>query len=47
MTEKGMSIRLKVDEISVLSRNTQGVRLVKLDEGDKVAAVANIVPEEE
>lgn len=47
MTEKGMSIRLKVDEISILSRNTQGVRLVKLDEGDKVAAVANIVPEEE
>ncbi len=47
MTEQGMSIRLKVDEISVLSRNTQGVRLVKLDEGDKVAAVANIVPEEE
>ncbi len=47
MTEQGMSIRLKVDEISVMSRNTQGVRLVKLDEGDKVAAVANIVPEEE
>lgn len=47
MTEKGMSIRLKVDEISTMSRNTQGVRLVKLDEGDKVAAVANIVPEEE
>ncbi|MDW8056356.1 MAG: DNA gyrase subunit A [Elusimicrobiota bacterium] len=47
MTEKGMSIRLKVDEISVLSRNTQGVRLVKLDEGDKVAAVANIVPQDE
>ncbi|MCX7941346.1 MAG: DNA gyrase subunit A, partial [Endomicrobia bacterium] len=47
MTEKGMSIRLKVDEISVLSRNTQGVRSVKLDEGDKVAAIANIVPEEE
>ena len=46
MTEKGMSIRLPVDEISILSRNTQGVRLVKLDEGDKVAAVANIVPEE-
>jgi DNA gyrase subunit A len=46
MTEKGMSIRLPVDEISVQSRNTQGVRLVKLDEGDKVAAVANIVPEE-
>jgi len=47
MTEKGMSIRLPVDEISVLSRNTQGVRLVKLEEGDKVAAVENIIPEEE
>ncbi|MEN3013493.1 MAG: DNA gyrase subunit A [Endomicrobiia bacterium] len=47
MTEKGMSLRLKVDEISILSRNTQGVRLVKLDEGDKVAALANIVPQDE
>jgi len=35
MTEKGISIRLPVDEISIASRNTQGVRLVKLDEGDK------------
>lgn len=46
MTEKGMSIRLLVDEISIQNRNTQGVRIVKLEEGDKVASIANIVKEE-
>jgi DNA gyrase subunit A len=43
MTEKGMAIRLKCKELSVISRNTQGVRLVRLEEGDKVAAIASVV----
>jgi DNA gyrase subunit A len=47
MTEQGMSIRLSVDGISIQSRNTQGVRLVRLNEGDKVASIANIVKDEE
>lgn len=47
MTEQGMSIRLCVDEISIQSRNTQGVRLVKLNENDKIASIANIVKEDE
>ncbi|MFQ3675254.1 MAG: DNA gyrase subunit A [Endomicrobiia bacterium] len=47
MTEQGMSIRLSVDGISIQSRNTQGVRLVKLNPGDKVASIANIVKDEE
>jgi DNA gyrase subunit A len=47
MTQNGVTIRMNVDNISVISRNTQGVRLVKLDEGDKVAAIASVVKEDE
>ncbi|MFA6092389.1 MAG: DNA gyrase subunit A [Elusimicrobiota bacterium] len=46
MTEKGMAIRMRCKDIKVISRNTQGVRLVRLEEGDKIARVAPIVPEE-
>ncbi|MFN0117463.1 MAG: DNA gyrase subunit A [Elusimicrobiota bacterium] len=45
MTEKGITIRLKCKDLSVISRNTQGVRLVRIQEGDKVAAVASVVSE--
>jgi DNA gyrase subunit A len=43
MTQNGITIRLRVNSISVIGRNTQGVRLVRLDDGDKVAAVACVV----
>jgi DNA gyrase subunit A len=42
MTEKGKTIRLRCKDIKVISRNTQGVRLVKLDEGDKVGHIAAV-----
>ena len=42
MAEKGKTIRLRCKDIKVISRNTQGVRLVKLDEGDKVGHVAAV-----
>jgi DNA gyrase subunit A len=45
MTEKGKTIRLRCKDIKIISRNTQGVRLVKLEESDKVAHVAPIAPE--
>ena len=46
MTEKGKAIRLKCKDMSVISRNTQGVRLVRMEEGDKVAAVASVAADE-
>ncbi|RCK73292.1 MAG: DNA gyrase subunit A [Ignavibacteriae bacterium] len=46
VTTKGMLIRQSVGSIRLTGRNAQGVRLIKLDEGDSVAAVA-IVPSEE
>ncbi|MFH1725185.1 MAG: DNA gyrase subunit A [Elusimicrobiota bacterium] len=45
MTTGGMTIRMQCKAIKTISRNTQGVRLVRLKEGDKVARVAPVVRE--
>ncbi len=42
ITTEGIVIRTNVDEISVISRNTQGVMLMKTDENDKVASMATM-----
>jgi DNA gyrase subunit A len=47
MTSGGQVIRMPVKGISVIGRNTQGVRLINLDEGDKVSDVARVVIEDE
>jgi len=41
-----MAIRIRCEEIRSVGRNAQGVRLVKLDEGDKIAKVTPVVKEE-
>lgn len=46
ITKKGITNRQQVRKISVISRNTQGVRLIMLDKGDKVIDVARVVREE-
>jgi DNA gyrase subunit A len=46
ITQKGVVIRQQVKSISVLGRNTQGVRLIKLDDEDGIADVARVVREE-
>ena len=43
----GKIIRLKANSISCIGRNTQGVSLVRLSEGEQVAAVARVVETEE
>ncbi len=47
MTNKGKLIRMKIDGISVISRNTQGVRLIGLSKGEIVAGAARIAEVEE
>jgi DNA gyrase subunit A len=47
MTEKGITIRLNVKDVSIIGRNVQGVRLVRLDEGDKLAAISTVLRDEE
>lgn len=39
ITTGGIVIRTNVDEISVISRNTQGVKVIKTEEGDRVASL--------
>jgi DNA gyrase subunit A len=40
-------IRLPVNDIRVIGRNTQGVKMINLDDGDMVQDVARVVEEEE
>ncbi|MBN1902793.1 DNA gyrase subunit A [Candidatus Sumerlaeota bacterium] len=47
LTQQGMSIRCHVKDIRVISRNTQGVILINLQEEDKIVAVARIEEKEE
>ncbi len=47
ITENGMVIRLKMADIRTMGRNTQGVRLVKLKESDKISDITSIQEDEE
>src|SRR5690349_15130025 len=47
ITQQGVVIRMPVKGIRVSGRNTQGVKLVNLDENDLVMDVARVVPEDE
>ena len=47
ITKLGMVIRMPVKGIRVSGRNTQGVRLVNLDDADCVNDVARVVPDDE
>ena len=45
ITNKGMLVRTKVSEINVIGRNTQGVTVIKLKEGEKLVSLAPISEE--
>ena len=47
ITKHGVVIRMPVKGIRVAGRNTQGVKLVNLDDGDRVCDVARVVIEED
>jgi DNA gyrase subunit A len=47
ITKDGIVIRCPVSGISVIGRNTQGVRLINLDEGDRVVDVAHLAVDAE
>ncbi|MCD4709501.1 MAG: DNA gyrase subunit A, partial [Bacteroidales bacterium] len=42
ITENGIAIRLAVRGVRVMGRNTQGVRLINLREGDQIAAATQV-----
>jgi DNA gyrase subunit A len=45
-TSSGMVIRTKIDEIRPIGRNTQGVRLIRVEDGDAVSSLAKLPREE-
>ena len=47
ITSAGVMIRQATNEIRTIGRNTQGVRLIRLDEGAKISSVAKVVKEED
>jgi DNA gyrase subunit A len=42
ISDQGTMVRTRVDEVSVLSRNTQGVRLIKLKDGEHMQGLERI-----
>jgi DNA gyrase subunit A len=47
MSSNGTLVRTRASEISVLGRNTQGVRLIRLDDGERLIGVEPVEPEPE
>ena len=47
ITQLGLIIRIALSTIKVIGRNTMGVKMINLNEGDKVVDVARIVPGED
>jgi DNA gyrase subunit A len=46
IAKNGMVNRTHVREIRITGRNTQGVRVMNLDEGDEIVSIAKVAPEE-
>ena len=47
MSTKGIAIRVAVADIPTLGRAAQGVRIMKMNEGDAVASIGIVLPDEE
>lgn len=47
VTGNGKIIRMRVADIRVIGRNTQGVRLIDLDDGERVVSLASLAEREE
>lgn len=47
MSTKGQAIRVAMAEIPTLGRATQGVRIMKMSEGDTIASIGIVLPDEE
>jgi len=45
--KSGVTIRMKVADVSEQGRATQGVKLIRLDDGDEIAAITQIDDQEE
>ena len=46
-TSQGQTVRTSCKDIRVAGRNTQGVKLINLNEGDKLVAIARVISEQQ
>ena len=46
INKSGIAIRMGMEDVRIMGRATQGVRFIKIEEGDEIAAVAKIELEE-
>jgi DNA gyrase subunit A len=47
ITDGGKVLRTRVSDLSIIGRNTQGVRLMVLEPGERIVAVAKLAEKEE
>ncbi len=47
INKSGVTIRMKVEELRIMGRATQGVRLIRLDDDDEIASVAKVEVEDD
>ncbi len=47
VSNNGKIIRMRIKDIRVIGRNTQGVRLIELEEGERVVSLARLAEKEE
>jgi DNA gyrase subunit A len=47
ITQQGMILRMKAGDVRVIGRATQGVRLIEMEDGDRVVAIAKLAEKEE
>ncbi len=47
ITDGGTLIRTRISEVSCVGRNTQGVKLIKMGDKEKLISITRIIPEEE
>jgi DNA gyrase subunit A len=47
ITQQGMILRLPTDDVRLTGRATQGVKLIDLEEADKVVSIARLVEKED
>ena len=47
ITDKGIMIRQPVEHIRIIGRNTQGVKLARLDEGTQISSATRILKDED
>ena len=47
INKSGLTIRMAVEDLRVMGRATQGVRLINIKDSDSIAAVAKVAHEED